>query len=132
NYLATNRRESLWLAIPLIPSAEDAAMPCPEKSDLDAVLPAAVADERVKTVMILIQKEGYSRTGVQKAAGSVYLSVSRLSHLFKQETGLSILEYAKVLKLRRAKHLIEQTQARIKEIAALVGYKDSKRLIRDF
>jgi AraC-like DNA-binding protein len=107
-------------------------MPPFHKEIPDALSPAAVPDERVKTVMLLIEKDGYSKTAVQKTAGSVYLSVSRLSHLFKEYTGLSPFEYAKCLKLERARRLVEESQARIKEIAAVVGYNDPKRFIRDF
>jgi transcriptional regulator GlxA family with amidase domain len=104
----------------------------PHTNNRDAYVPsqATVADDKV--AVRLIQDSGYSKAGLQKTAGSVYLSVSRLSHLFKQEVGLSPLEYAKSLKLKTAKHLIEDSHAPIKEIAAIVGYKEFKAFIRDF
>jgi two-component system response regulator YesN len=82
--------------------------------------------------MLLIQKDGYSSGGVQKTAQTFYVSVSYLSHLFKEKTGLSFLQYAKLLKLDKAKNLIEQGHQPIKEIATIAGYKESKRLIHDF
>lgn len=102
------------------------------KTNADALPPAAVADERVRTVMLLIQKDGYSKTAVEATARSFNLSRSRLCHIFSSELGVSVVQYAKQLRLRKAKELIETTHSSIKEIALTVGYTSPGRFAVDF
>jgi transcriptional regulator GlxA family with amidase domain len=124
--------ESLWLAILLITITEDAAMTRSKRSYLDAVPPGDVGDERVRTVMLLIQKDGYSKAAVEATARSFSLSLSRLRHIFSIEVGISVVQYDKHLKLKKAKELIETTQSSIKEIALTVGYTSQSRFAVDF
>src|SRR5262249_1125372 len=111
---------------------EDAAMTRSKRPDLETVPLADVGDERVKTVMLLIQKDGYSKTAVEATARSVNVSLSRLCHIFSSEVGMSAVQYAKHVKLSKAKELIETTHSSIKEIALTVGYTSPGRFAIDF
>ena len=60
------------------------------------------------------------------------LSVSRLCHLFKSYTGMGPARYLKLLRLQRAKKLLEASALSVKEIAARLGYGDPSRFGEDF
>lgn len=65
-------------------------------------------------------------------AAQVNLSVSRFRHLFKSETGTSVVQFVKALRLKKAKELIETTPLSIKQIMTEVGIKDKSNFARDF
>jgi AraC family transcriptional regulator of arabinose operon len=52
------------------------------------------------------------------------LSPSRLSHLFKAETGISVQRYLETARMRHAAELLRRTSFSIKQIAAAVGFPD--------
>lgn len=55
-------------------------------------------------------------------AAHVYLNPAYLSRLFKKETGLSISDVIIQERLQKAKHLLEETEYKITDIAEQVGY----------
>lgn len=63
---------------------------------------------------------------IEQIAGEVYLSASRLSVLFKQETGQTVNDYLTDLRISQAIHLLENSRFKIYEIAEKVGYKSSQ------
>jgi len=65
-------------------------------------------------------------------AAHVNLSASRFRHLFKTETGMSVLQFVNTLRLEKAKELIKTTPLLIKQIMAEVGIKDKSNFCRDF
>lgn len=89
-------------------------------------------DGRVRITLMVIQNEGYSKASMQRAAESLNLSVTRLTHLFKEVVGVSPRGYDKRLRLSKAERLIETTYLRIKEIEARCGFKDSSRFAQQF
>lgn len=56
-------------------------------------------------------------------AKHVSLSPTYLSALFKQEMGISFIEYLKHHRVERAKHLLVQTNLKVYEICSELGYK---------
>jgi AraC family transcriptional regulator, arabinose operon regulatory protein len=58
---------------------------------------------------------------VAKAAG---LSISRLAHLVRQETGLTTLQFLERERLARARQLLRLTTRSVSEIAAEVGFEN--------
>jgi AraC-like DNA-binding protein len=57
-------------------------------------------------------------------AATVHVSSSYLRHLFKRETGTSATHYVKLLRLRRAKELLETSSLSVKEVMSAVGFND--------
>lgn len=55
-------------------------------------------------------------------AAHVYLNPAYLSRLFKKETGLSISDVIIQERLQKAKHLLEESEHKITDIAEQVGY----------
>ena len=65
-------------------------------------------------------------------AQSVNLSVWRLSHIFKSDVGMPPIKYLKLLRMERAKGLLESSFLSVKEIAFQVGLNDESHFVRDF
>jgi AraC-like DNA-binding protein len=65
-------------------------------------------------------------------AQSVNLSVWRLSHVFRSEIGISPIQYLKVLRIEKARHLLETSFLSVKEITHSVGLRDESHFVRDF
>ena len=65
-------------------------------------------------------------------AQSVNLSVWRLCHIFKSDVGMPPIRYLRVLRMERAKELLESSFLSVKEIAFQVGLTDESHFVRDF
>ncbi|KPU43848.1 HTH-type transcriptional regulator YesS [Oxobacter pfennigii] len=61
---------------------------------------------------------------INHAANSVHLSPHYLSRLFKEELGITIIEYLTEIRLEAAKDLLVNTGLTINEVAGQVGYQD--------
>lgn len=62
----------------------------------------------------------------------VYLSPPYLSRLYKQLTGINLLDYITEVRITRAKHLLKSTNLKIHEIAAEVGFDSAPYFTRLF
>jgi AraC-like DNA-binding protein len=65
-------------------------------------------------------------------AGRCHLSISRLSHLFKAETGLTVEDYRRHRRLLAATIMLSSSDLSIKEIAYAVGYHHTSSFVRAF
>ena len=65
-------------------------------------------------------------------AQSVNLSVWRLCHIFKSDVGMPPMRYLRLLRMERAKVLLESSFLSVKEIAFQVGLNDESHFVRDF
>ena len=77
-------------------------------------------DARIRKVLLRIQE--MPAVSVQELASLVKLSSSRLSHLFKAETGLEFRRFLLDAKLEKAAELLRATDMQIKEISHTIGY----------
>ncbi len=73
-------------------------------------------------------KQNYSSSSltIEQIASAAYLSASRLSVLFRQETGQTVNDYLTDLRISQAIRLLEHSGYKIYEIAEMVGYKSSQ------
>lgn len=69
---------------------------------------------------------------VEALAGELYLSSSRLAHLFKQSTGKSLIVYLNDLRLEKAKVLLAEGSLSVSRIAETVGVGDVNYFCRLF
>jgi len=92
--------------------------------------PVAI-DPRIRRVERLMRRDLHRPVRVPELAARTGLSVSRLAHVFRTETGISPGHYLKSLRLREARELLESSSLSVKEIAARVGFHLSK-LVREF
>jgi transcriptional regulator GlxA family with amidase domain len=93
-------------------------------------IPSNVTDIRVRRVIEALEQS--SRYGVGELASRVNLSVSRLSRLFKIETGVGLGKYITEVRLRHAARLLAATGEPVKCIASAVGYHHSSSFVRAF
>jgi len=63
---------------------------------------------------------------VLDVANALEISESSLGKSFKLETGYSVLEYLKMIRMYQAKQLLKNTNLKVYEISELVGYKTSQ------
>ncbi|WP_375599977.1 arabinose operon transcriptional regulator AraC [Devosia sp. Naph2] len=85
----------------------------PETGDLD---------RRVRRAMAFMEAHLAERVSVEDVSREAGLSPSRLSHLFRAETGQSVQGYLEGARLRRAGDLLRRTSFPVKQIAAEVGF----------
>ena len=62
---------------------------------------------------------------LDKIARHIKISPTYLSRIFSQEHGKGIQEYLTELRIQKAKQLLAETDCKIYEIAANVGYQDA-------
>jgi transcriptional regulator GlxA family with amidase domain len=55
-------------------------------------------------------------------AGSVGLSVDRLAHVFRDEVGMTMREYATRLRICAGARLLAETDRKLEDIASYLGY----------
>jgi transcriptional regulator GlxA family with amidase domain len=91
---------------------------------------APIRAERLQKILEMIES-GRPCT-IQALAEEFNLSHSRLQHLFKQETGMSLGHLLTQQRLYRAAHLLTHSNKRVKEIAHAVGYEHASSFIRAF
>jgi transcriptional regulator GlxA family with amidase domain len=89
-------------------------------------------DQRIKRVIVEMEKHLDSELSLDVLAQSVNLSTSRFRHLFKAETGTTPAQYLKSLRMTRAKKLVETTFLNIKQIMCSIGVRDKRHFAKDF
>src|SRR5215831_15913476 len=78
------------------------------------------ADSRIRQVLKAIRSD--PSASISDLADQVNLSNSRLGHLFKAQTGLSLNVFLANERLEKAADLLRCTEMRVKEITYSVGY----------
>jgi transcriptional regulator GlxA family with amidase domain len=69
---------------------------------------------------------------VGELSKSVNLSVPHLLYLFKRETGMTLVQYLRHLRLEKARALLEDSFLQIKQISFEVGLPDQSHFVRYF
>lgn len=85
---------------------------------------AARLDERVRVAMDYLATHVHEPFRLDVLARHCGLSESRLSHLFKEETGETPQRYSEELRLGQAEQLLAHSSLRVHEIAAETGFAD--------
>src|SRR5579862_5911437 len=94
--------------------------------------PPLLSDPRVARTKSIIRSQMHRRITVPALAAETGLSASRLSHLFKGQTGHAPAHYLKQFRMERARELLETTFFSVKEICAQAGIGDVSHFVRDF
>lgn len=82
-------------------------------------------DVRIKEVCRYIDTHISDDISISKLASLVCLSSSRLSHLFRQETGQTINEWKESQRVYRARNMLQNTALSVSDIARMTGYNDA-------
>ncbi|MFD1771652.1 hybrid sensor histidine kinase/response regulator transcription factor [Sphingobacterium suaedae] len=91
-------------------------------------------DERFLTKVIAIVEEGIesSQYSVDYIAQGVGMSSSVLYKKIKSLTGLTVNDFSKSIRLKKAARLLKETSYSVTEVATYVGFMDSKYFTREF
>jgi transcriptional regulator GlxA family with amidase domain len=89
-------------------------------------------DQRVLRVIALMEESLHRGWSAGRLAEHVNLSPSRLQQVFKEETGLPPARYLRLLRMQRAKELLETSYLSVKQVMARVGVADESHFVRDF
>ena len=89
-------------------------------------------DKRVEKIIQMMRDDVRGELSLGEFAQSVNLSVWRLCHIFKSDVGMPPIRYLRLLRMERAKDLLESSFLSVKEIAFQVGLHDESHFVRDF
>jgi len=89
-------------------------------------------DKRVEKILQMMRDDVRGELSLGQFAQSVNLSIWRLSHIFKSDVGMPPIKYLRLLRMERAKGLLESSFLSVKEIAYQVGVNDESHFVRDF
>jgi len=89
-------------------------------------------DTRVEKIIKMMREDVRGELSLAEFAQSVNLSVWRLCHIFKSDVGMPPIRYLRLLRMERAKNLLESSFLSVKEIAYQVGLNDESHFVRDF
>jgi AraC family transcriptional regulator of arabinose operon len=89
-------------------------------------------DPRVEEILNILTQKMKEPHCVEELAKTVNLSPSRLAHLFKNQTGDSIIETLIKIRIRHSARLLEFTSRKIADIATDIGFQDSFYFSRQF
>lgn len=92
----------------------------------------STADERIVQVRDYISRNFNQAFTASSLAAEVGLSPTRLSTLFKQQIGSTMVNFRDERRMKKAVQLLVQTQQPINKIAELVGYNDALYFSRCF
>lgn len=79
-----------------------------------------------------IHKHFNTAITLEDVAAAVNLSPNYFSNMFKQEFGVTFIDYLTQVRLESAKELLEENELSLKEISFMVGYKDPNYFSRVF
>jgi transcriptional regulator GlxA family with amidase domain len=89
-----------------------------------------IRDARIRRAIEYL--EGSEIPSLSCVASALNLSASRFRHLFKSEVGVSPHQYVHLLRLQRARSLLQSSLLRVKEVAAQIGVNDLSHFVRNY
>lgn len=91
-------------------------------SDTAGLLPQRPRDERILSVLEFLRQHSAENPSVARLAATVFMSSSRLQHLFRRECGVGVGEYSLRLRLRRARRFLLSSDWPIGQVAEMSGF----------
>ena len=93
---------------------------------------AASQDTAVATVKAYIESHLSDELDRDTLAAMVYLNADYLSHLFKKDTGSSLINYVIDRRIARSKELLAKGEMSIRDIAITCGFQNISYFSRQF
>jgi transcriptional regulator GlxA family with amidase domain len=90
------------------------------------------SDLRILKVQQLMRENLDRKLPLGELADAVNLSVWRLCHIFRSETGMAPIHYLRSIRLEKARFLLETSFLSIGEIINQIGTSDQSHFVRDF
>lgn len=89
-------------------------------------------EQLVNSIKSYINANYDSISNIEQITSSIYISESYARRIFKSLTGKTIFEYLQIVRMEKAKQLLENPKYRIYEIADMVGYKSKPYFVETF
>lgn len=86
----------------------------------------------IRKAITYMQSHMQEKVTLELLAKQVGLSKSRFSHLFKEETGVSPMEYLRKEKIEAAKGMLLDSEYKIYEISEILGFANESHFIKTF
>lgn len=86
----------------------------------------------VRDVIIYLNSTAGSAPDLNELADRCAMSANHLSSIFKAVTGMTISAYCGQLRIRQAKHLLETTPLKLRQLAEQLGYYDQYHFCKAF
>lgn len=80
----------------------------------------------VEKAMEYVAKNYNKKISLKVIAEEMFISPNYLCRLFKQETGINLVEYITQYRIEQAKKYLKNIELRVAEVAEMVGYHDTK------
>lgn len=90
-----------------------------------------ILDERVKKMLILIENNFQTKISLDTLSAALYVDKYYISHLFKEATGFTVMEYIQSKRIQLAKKQIIQGKP-ITEICYACGFEDYSNFYKTF
>lgn len=122
------------------PPETAAGFSCPASPAAEAAEPAApdclpdrpIHNAAIRSAVRYIRQHYAEKMSLERISRSVYLNDSYFSQLFKKETGMSFTDYVEAVRIRAACGALAQTDDRIGDIAAAVGFAGQAYFAKQF
>lgn len=102
------------------------------RNDLEPALDCSTSRQKIDSILLEMEKNATDSFKVEDYAEKVHLSIGRFTHIFSETVGVSPHKYMIMLKMKKAKQLLRQTDHSVKEIAELSGFSDPMYFSRIF
>ncbi len=103
-----------------------------QQSDSDAVTAYSRVGERMRSIVYYVQEHFAENITVGSIAEHFYLNKNYLCTFFKANTGVTLLQYIRNLRLKNAARLAVNTELKSIEICESCGYTSISNFLRDF
>ncbi len=103
-------------------------------SSIDETNKASEVSSRYKISEILNYiNDNYNKNlSLKETSEKFYLSYYYLSRLFKEVTGFTFVAYVNIIRVNKAKLLIDETDEKLEAISEIVGFGSQKQFVRVF
>jgi len=91
-----------------------------------------IYNPKVSRILDFVAQHYTKPIALEQIAAATDLSVFRVSHLVKQNTGKSVLQHIMQLRIQKARQLLERSSLSCSEIAYELGFCDQSYFIKHF
>jgi AraC-like DNA-binding protein/CheY-like chemotaxis protein len=88
--------------------------------------------DKICQALEYIQENYQKDLNLAIVSNHVSMNYSMFSNAFKQYTGVNFVNYLKAIRISEAKRLLEETNEKIAEVGAHVGYENDKHFMKTF
>ena len=88
--------------------------------------------QRLRKALDFIQSNYNNALTVEQIAKEIYLSPSRLSHIIKDELGITLVDYISKVRIDKSKAFLKERELSLSQIALEVGYPDQSYFTKVF